>query len=312
MVTQTKFTRRRLLTGAGATLALGALPRIPAQAKTPPLNFVTIGDWGRQGAHMQREVGAQMGRSAAVIGSRFVISVGDNFYEDGVTGLDDPQWQTSFEQIYSAASLQTPWHAILGNHDYIGDIDAQIRYSDKSPRWRMPGRIFTRSEVLPDGTPVDFVFLDTNPFITAYRGTKVRVDGQDTNAQLAWLDQKLGTSTAPWKIVIGHHPIYTVARQKHDTPELIEQLLPVLKRHQVKLYINGHDHNLQDRVVDGIHFITCGAGSETSKVKVAGPGEFSSDQHGFMTTALSVEAFDFSFVNEQGTLLYQTSVPRLS
>ncbi len=302
--------RRRLLGATTAALAVSTIARVPATARVAPLNFVTIGDWGRGGAEKQREVGQQMGRSAEAIGSRFVISVGDNFYEDGVSGLDDPQWQDSFETIYDAASLQTPWHVILGNHDYRGDVEAQLRYGDTHARWNMPARYFVRTETLPDGAQADLFFIDTSPMIAAYRHSKVRIDSQDVPAQLAWLDRALGQSTAPWKIVIGHHPIHTVTGGKRDQKDLIAMLLPILQAHRVPLYINGHDHNLQMIDRDGITFITCGAGSLTSKVKAAGDGQFSSDQHGFMTTALTSDAFSFSFVNEAGTTLYQSTVPR--
>jgi acid phosphatase len=299
---------RRGLLRIGAGLAL--LPRVPAAARTPDMDFLIVGDWGRQGAWQQREVGAQMGRTAAAIGSRFVISVGDNFYENGVTSLSDPQWQSSFEAIYPAASLQTPWHVILGNHDYRGNVQAQLDYGTRSTRWNMPARYFMRGETAPDGTKADFFYIDTSPFITAYRGGKTRIEGQDTAAQLAWLDAALGWSQAAWKIVVGHHPVYTVARQRHDSPELIAQLAPMLQRHRVPVYLNGHDHNLQVRAVDGIHYITSGAGTQTSRVKAADTEEFASDRHGFMTAALSRDSFGFTFVAETGETVYQGRVGR--
>ena len=296
---------RRGLLGTGLALAT-----LPAAARAASLEFLVVGDWGRGGADRQLEVGAQMGRTAAAIGSRFVVSVGDNFYEDGVTSPDDPQWDGSFEFIYSAPSLQIPWHAILGNHDYIGNVQAQIDYSARSSRWRMPARYFQRREHLSDGTPADFFYLDTNPFLREYWGTKVRVDGQDTAAQLAWLDAALAMSDAPWKIVIGHHPVHTVARERRDTPELIARLKPLLRKHRVSIYLNGHDHNLQYTPIDGGHWITSGAGSETNRVKKAEGDEFGTDQHGFMTVSLSAETFAFAFINESGDKLFEKTLPR--
>jgi tartrate-resistant acid phosphatase type 5 len=86
-LTNTPLSRRSLLLGAAP--AIGQVT-LPAQAKAPSLDFVTIGDRGRNGRRQQREVARQMGRSAAAIGSRSVISVGDNFHEDGVTSIADP------------------------------------------------------------------------------------------------------------------------------------------------------------------------------------------------------------------------------
>lgn len=41
----------------------------------------------------------------------FVISTGDNFYEDGLTGIDDPNFYESFTNIYTAPSLQKQWYS---------------------------------------------------------------------------------------------------------------------------------------------------------------------------------------------------------
>ena len=40
----------------------------------------------------------------------FVISTGDNFYDDGLTGVDDPAFYESFVDIYTAPSLQKIWY----------------------------------------------------------------------------------------------------------------------------------------------------------------------------------------------------------
>jgi len=40
----------------------------------------------------------------------FVISTGDNFYEDGLKGVDDPAFYQSFVDMYTAPSLQKTWY----------------------------------------------------------------------------------------------------------------------------------------------------------------------------------------------------------
>ena len=40
----------------------------------------------------------------------FVISTGDNFYDDGLTSVDDPAFHESFSNIYTAPSLQKQWY----------------------------------------------------------------------------------------------------------------------------------------------------------------------------------------------------------
>lgn len=40
----------------------------------------------------------------------FVVNVGDNFYTNGLTGVDDKAFEESFTNIYTAKSLQKPWY----------------------------------------------------------------------------------------------------------------------------------------------------------------------------------------------------------
>jgi tartrate-resistant acid phosphatase type 5 len=66
-----------------------------------------VGDWGRDGTRNQSQVAAVMGRVGALLGPLdFVVSTGDNFYESGLTSPGDPQFDSSFSHVYTAASLQ--------------------------------------------------------------------------------------------------------------------------------------------------------------------------------------------------------------
>src|ERR1700728_52701 len=82
------LTRRRALGGLAGLGLAAALPlsRAWAEEGGGSLTFLAVGDWGREGAYHQRDVAVRMGESAREIDARFVISVGDNFYEDGVSG----------------------------------------------------------------------------------------------------------------------------------------------------------------------------------------------------------------------------------
>jgi acid phosphatase len=299
------LSRRTILQASAVSAALPAAARADAQT----LNFVLIGDWGRWGHDHQTDVARQMGETAAAINSQFTISMGDNFYENGVASVDDPQWQHSFETIYTAPSLQSPWKIILGNHDYRGNVQAQLDYAHISKRWQLPARYYQETLALPDGATADLFYLDTSPFIKAYIGTRTNITGQDTDAQLRWLDAALGKSTADWKIVIGHHPIYTALAPEpgydHDQPDLIVRLDPILRAHNIHIYINGHDHNLQVVKVNGITYVTNGAGSQTYQATSAIiRGGFVSGDHGFMTIALSGKSLSYRLIDMTGQTLY--------
>jgi len=304
---------RRQVLRVSAVVAAGAAFRgVPAEAKAPDLRFVSVGDWGRNGHDDQRAVSRAMASTCARVRPSHILSTGDNFYENGVSSVHDPQWKTSFETIYDAASLQVPWRVILGNHDYRGDVQAQIDYQDRGLRWQLPARTYRRGETLPDGTSCDFFYIDTNPFLSRYKGTEVRIDGQDTAAQLRWLDGALASSTAAWKIVVGHHPIYTAHGGRLDEPELIAAIDPLLRQHGVRIYINGHVHNFQHVRVRGIDYITNGAGSRIEGASGGQAGGVVLLRHGFMSASLDRNVFAFAFLGTDNQTLYRATLPRLA
>ncbi|KAL0464061.1 UNVERIFIED_CONTAM: Purple acid phosphatase 17 [Sesamum latifolium] len=90
------------------------------------LKFLVVGDWGRKGEFNQSQVAFQMGRIGEELDIDFVVSTGDNFYDNGLEGETDPAFVDSFTNIYTAKSLQKQWFSVLGNHDYRGDAVAQM------------------------------------------------------------------------------------------------------------------------------------------------------------------------------------------
>jgi tartrate-resistant acid phosphatase type 5 len=269
VMTNFQPTRRQTLQGLGALGLTAAIPlsRAWADAGGASLNFLAVGDWGREGKDHQRDVAARMAESAKELGVPFVISVGDNFYEDGVTSVDDPTWHKSFEDVYDQPSLQIPWYVILGNHDYHANSQAQLDYARQSSRWHMPARWYKFAATAPDHSRIEFFVVDTSPMMAEYYtdgGVKVKVTGEKKNVpvQLAWLDKALTASRADWKIVIGHHPIYS-GKQPDGSPDLAPTLDPILQKHKIPLYLNGHDHDLQHVVQGKTHYVCTGAGSLT-------------------------------------------------
>lgn len=80
----------------------------------------------------------QQAKRASVDRPEFVISLGDNFYVSGVTDLQDPAFQVTFEEVYKVTGLtDVPWWLVLGDHDHCGNISAQILYSEVRS-WPMP------------------------------------------------------------------------------------------------------------------------------------------------------------------------------
>jgi hypothetical protein len=244
---------QRLLNEADQWMGWDTQINLPYFMRTPPpvfrvvpedkpIRVVSLGDFGTS-SPAQFQVAATMRDYQKKTPFDFGLTLGDNFYGTGVGSLDDPQWKTKWEDLYSPMGIK--FYASLGNHDY-GRPDspaAEIMYSQKSATWRMPATYYTYT-----AGPVQFFAIDT-------------IELSDTslpNKELAWLETELAKSKSPWKIVYGHYQIYSATRG--DEENLIERLLPVL-RNRADLYLCGHDHNLQELKEEaGVHFFLNGGG----------------------------------------------------
>src|SRR5262245_47537914 len=81
-------------------------------AADPAVRFLAVGDTGSLPMPgRQAEVAALMARVAAARPVDCVLLLGDNFYFSGVTSVDDPRWETTFENAYSQPSLRVPFLA---------------------------------------------------------------------------------------------------------------------------------------------------------------------------------------------------------
>lgn len=307
------WSRRSALAGIAGAVIGTTLLRRDATAAEPSVNFLVVGDWGRDGASHQRDVAVQMATAASALGSRCIVSVGDNFYDNGVATTSDPQWRSSFEDVYDAPSLQIPWYVALGNHDYRGSPQAQIDYSAQSSRWRMPARYFKVDGAALGAPYLDLFFIDTSPLVHQYRddvedAIARNVHSQDVDAQLHWLNHALGQSVARWKLVVGHHTLRSGGSKHGETAEVVQLVEPILIKHRVTAYINGHDHDLQHIRRRHLNCIVSGAGSEVRPVDAVAGTLFCAARSGFASMTCSPESLDLQFLDLAGQTLYRGAV----
>src|SRR2546430_3212120 len=208
------------------------------------ISFIVIGDWGKDGIPIQKKVARQMTVYARRFNAKFVISTGDNFYPSGVRDISDPHWQTSYENIYNKDSLPLKWFVVLGNHDYGINPQAEVDYTQSNGRWNMLARYYTIKKSINGADSILFVFTDTSPFVSSYHSAQPAMSDlnqQDTAAQINWLSTTLRSSGDRWKIVVGHHPVYSDGPHG-NTVELVQRFQPLLIRGNANFYLAGHDH----------------------------------------------------------------------
>ncbi|XP_075483365.1 purple acid phosphatase 4-like [Primulina tabacum] len=297
------------------------LPRFEHPAKSDgSLSIMVVGDWGRRGLYNQSAVAHQMGIIGEKMDLDFVISTGDNFYPDGLTDVNDPAFDQSFTNIYTAPSLQKQWYSVLGNHDYRGDALAQLNplLNQKDSKWFCLKSFILNAEI------AEFFFIDTTPFQDKYftnpgdevydwRGVHPR--NKYTSTLLKDLESALAESTAKWKIVVGHHTIRS-AGIHGNTQELVQKLLPILEANNVDLYINGHDHCLEhiSSADSPLQFLTSGGGSKSWRggYNWSNPNEmkFYYDGQGFMTMKITQTEVEINFYDILGNVMHQWSASK--
>lgn len=242
--------RRHLLhlaLGSATALLTGTRAQAGQKARADRLHWLATADSG-SGDRNQLAVGAAMAALQQRDPVDLVILGGDNIYNEGEMTRVGVAFERPYRELLRAG---VPFHAVLGNHDIrTTNGSGQLAY----PGFGMKGR---RWYTLRQG-PVEFVMLDTN-------------GNAAWQHQLPWLKRVLAASAAPWKVVVGHHPIYSSGFYGNDRAA-IARLTPLFRQHGVQLYINGHDHNYErSRPIDGTTYLTVGNGGASLRPVAPGP-----------------------------------------
>jgi 3',5'-cyclic AMP phosphodiesterase CpdA len=196
-----------------------------------PVKFLYLGD-AQNGilSHWSRTVRAAYAKAPD---ARFILHAGDLVN----TASRDYEWAQWFKAVGFIHGM-IPAVPVTGNHEYFRTgADAASAQRLLSILWR-PQFLLPEEETLPQS-------LRETVYRVAY-SKDVHVFVLDTTSaeikpQAEWLDRALAASTARWKIVSFHHPIFSSGRDR-DNKALRDLLLPVLTTRDVDLVLQGHDH----------------------------------------------------------------------
>lgn len=206
----------------------------------------------------------------------FGVLLGDNIYPSGATlgtdGFDDAK---RFKDI-----LQDPFgnvgdiengfltYVTMGNHDWETSRDggfAQIDYLEEAPGFYMDGPFYSVKPPSANGD-VELFIIDTSMILEnsdvredmlnddGSEGSLGEIEPQDymvgplTDAekqQPKWLENALKNSTAKWKLVVAHHPLWSSSGSKFEQARVLrEKLMPALCKY-ADAYLVGHEHTLE-------------------------------------------------------------------
>ena len=213
---------------------------------------------------------------ADVVRCDFGILLGDNIYPSGATfgadGIDDAQrFKDMFTEPFGSlvsdpASYLT--YVTLGNHDWetsrAGGF-AQIEFLEQAKGFYMDGPYYTVKPPAGNGE-IELFIIDTSMILASTtvhedylnddgsEATTDEIDWPDYNvepltdedrAQPQWLEAALRGSTAKWKFVVAHHPIWSSSGSKFEQARVLrEMLLPAMCKY-ADAYLVGHDHTLE-------------------------------------------------------------------
>jgi len=220
------------------------------------MNCLVLGDMGK-GTDDQLKVAKSMKQLYKKYDIKFVLGLGDNIYPDGCESVNDPLFQTHFEDPYSILPNHK-WYMCLGNHDYgymeggprglLDNSKCQVDYTKHSKKWHMPSKYYSFTK-----GPVEFFYLDTN---------FDRLSESIIQKQLKVMKHKLDSSKKKFKVVIGHHTWRSIAGHGNAEPRLEVFLNDLFKDTKPHLYLCGHDHCKSVIVKDGMTLGIIGTGGE--------------------------------------------------
>jgi hypothetical protein len=205
----------------------------------------------------------------------FAVMLGDNIYPDGasagVDGRDAERFEDLFVKPFAGLAEDRESfriYTVLGNHDWrtsrAGAL-AQVHFLESTPPFYMDG-IFYRVQPPAAHGEVEIFALDTEVLLASTSVYKAQLaddaseaagqrmerplawavpQSEAERAMVHWLDEALSSSAARWKIVVGHHPLWSTSGSKFEQARALRRLiLPTLCRY-ADLYLAGHEHTLE-------------------------------------------------------------------
>lgn len=263
----------------------------------PNISFTSFGDWGSSNFH-QTSVANSIHNYITTRNASFNIVLGDNFYENGISSVNDSQWITKYKSLYNDS---IPWYVILGNHDYYGNYSAQIDFTNYDQMWKMPSNNYVVNLPYLKLIMIDTQLLDPQCSIVSKNITSIQIKKKI----YSWITNEVQTGH-PNKIVIGHAGMYNVG-DHGNCKELINNLFPILDKYNIRLYLHGHSHLFQYNLRNKLHMINCGSASKLSNPPIKLHNTYNiyySLIYGFCYHTLIGDTLHTQFINQDGAVIY--------
>ena len=229
-------------------------------------------------------VGLAMAELCKTRACEFGLQLGDNVYPDGADAKDGKDDQKRMDDLILKPLLplltenpELVVYSALGNHDWKTSrkgVELQTDWMAEQPNFHLDKKGYYQYKMGEIGNDVEFFVLDTNMLLSAKpiyeiplnpdgsemtlaeakskgiaeldspKDHESPVNGEDIK-QIEWLKAGLAQSTAKWKIVYGHHILWSIGGTKYSEGHVLrERLMPMLCKY-ADAYIAGHEHDLE-------------------------------------------------------------------
>ena len=210
------------------------------------------------------------------LGCDFATMVGDNIYPDGATlGADGISDERRFYDM-----LDRPYgklgegvedftiYALMGNHDWRVSREAtvaQMAYFQQHPNFTMPDFFYRAVPAGMEGF-VEIFVIDTEMLLASTEVHKDTLDAEGREIRtgemeewddhikpategekrmVEWLEESLKASDAHWKIVIGHHAVWSGGGSKYEKANSLRALYMSSVCKYADAYVSGDDHMME-------------------------------------------------------------------
>ena len=206
------------------------------------LRFAVIGDYGDAGPFE-----ADVADLIDSWGVDLIVTAGDNNYPNGKAETIDRNIGKYFAEYihpyngsYGPGAAENRFFPVLGNHDWrVESLQPHYDY------FALPGN--ERYYDFEWGL-VHFFMLDSDPN---------EPDGRsEDSVQSAWFQEQVASASAPWKLVVMHHPPYS-SSAKHGSDAEVQWPFAELG---VDAVLAGHAHSYERLNRHGIPYFVNGLG----------------------------------------------------
>jgi hypothetical protein len=214
----------------------------------------------------------------------FAIQLGDNIYPDGADANDGKDDQKRMNDLILKPLIplfteepELVVYSALGNHDWKTSrkgVALQREWMSAQKNFHMGEQGYYRYTQGTPGNDIEFFVLDTNMLLSGQTFYEIPLnpDGSEGNLnaalasghaeledhdvhegpvngedkkQLEWLKHSIKSSTAKWKVVYGHHILWSIGGTKYSEGHVLRKLIMPTLCQYADAYIAGHEHDLE-------------------------------------------------------------------